>query len=249
MICGENSAVNLTEDGGSAAMLYCKRWSCETCRPRNRWEVIKKARQGKPNAFLTLTVSSSNYDTPEDAARDLVRAWRLLRRGFERDKGIEKVPFIMVIEKHESGWPHMHLLMRTKFIHWGYIKRRWIELTGSSHVDIRAVRGGKRAEYYISKYIGKDPMAFPGCKRWWRSHNYELEESDLAEEFLPPAKWSKVEKHLRQVASELASMGVIIVEERPGFIEWLDDHPSTPTNFRRRNEDCAKRIAARRGRR
>lgn len=54
----------------------------------------------------------------------------------------------------------------------------WEEITGSYMVDIRKIDSRGKAALYVSKYIGKDLAAFPGCKRWWRSHGYSAGAND-----------------------------------------------------------------------
>lgn len=235
LICGEAHIVNRTFAEGEASMLYCKRWSCPTCRPKNRWRVILNADAGRATAMLTLTIDPARYDTPDDAARDMVRGWRLFRRRLAKDKGIENLPFCVVFEQHKSGWPHMHLLIRSKFIAWGYIKRVWQETVGASHVHIRAIRGGRSASHYISKYIGKDPHAFDGCKRWWRSHNYDLTPEDDAEEFLPRRRWQRVDEHIEGLIAALLRQGCEIIEERPGYVRWTEECPEWRSRFFPRN--------------
>lgn len=224
MYCSQAILVNRQSAEGEAAILKCKRWSCEICRPRNRWQVIKEASEGNPTAMLTLTVSNKNYETPDSAARDMVRALVLLRRRLAKEKGIDKLPFIVVFEKHESGWPHMHLLIRAKFIAWGWLKRTWLDLTGSTHVHIRAIRRGTKDAHYISKYIGKDPHAFTGCKRWWRSHNYDQATTDEDTDFIPKKRWEKVDSDLETLIQDLERTGAVVVERTRSWVRWHEEY-------------------------
>lgn len=240
MLCSEHSIVNSDDTGGEAATLKCKRWSCEICRPRNRWEVIKKAEDGRPTAMLTLTVDPAKYECPDDAARDMVRGWSLLRRHLARDKQIEKVPFLVVFEKHESGWPHMHILLRTKFIAWGYLKRQWQEIVGANHVHILAISSQKRVAHYVSKYIGKDPWSFEGCKRWWRSHNYDLSDKESADDVTYKRRWQRIDVSLDSYIKSLDPEYYIIKAERPGYVVWEERFPFWAWEHRK---NCARRRA------
>lgn len=72
----------LSSDGSqtTAIPLYCKRWTCQICKPRRRWQLIKDALRGKPNTFLTLTVNPKWFSGPKARARRLVEAFREIRR-------------------------------------------------------------------------------------------------------------------------------------------------------------------------
>lgn len=80
MFCDEAAKVKWLSDGVAASPLYCKRWSCPECAPRRAKQVRAKARAGKPDTFLTLTVRDTEYATPALAAKALVEAWRKIRR-------------------------------------------------------------------------------------------------------------------------------------------------------------------------
>src|SRR3546814_20125951 len=83
----------------------------------------------------------------------------------------------------------MHLLVRAPYVHWKWLSLEMKRLIGAQSIDIRRVGKRKGAAYYISKYIGKDPEAFKGCKRWWRSHNYDLREDDGREPLRSGSRW------------------------------------------------------------
>lgn len=233
MLCSEATLVNSNADGGQAVILRCKRWSCEICRPHNRWAVIKKAQDGKPTTFLTLTCDPARYETPDEAARDLKRALVLLRRHLLEVKGIEKLPFICVFEKHKSGWPHMHLLIRAPYIHWKWLSLHMKKMIGAQAIHIRKVSRKKGAAHYISKYIGKDPHAFQGCKRWWRSHNYDQKEEDQEPKLRYGHHWQNAEVHFQKFVETLADTGMIIVESRKGYVQWEPEYPDWEYQHRR----------------
>src|SRR3546814_1256446 len=100
---------------------------------------------------MTLTCQPSRYETPDEAARDMKRALVLLRRHLKEKKGIDKVPFIVVFERTQNGWPHMHLLVRAPYVHWKWLSLEMKRLIGAQSIDIRRVGKRKGAAYYISK--------------------------------------------------------------------------------------------------
>lgn len=171
---------SIASDGAAThlAAVLCKRWSCPYCAQVNRWRVISEAIAGKPRRLLTLTVSSTQYPDPAEAASALKRGLRLLRLRLQRHPTLEDFSFLAVFEAHKSGAPHLHLLVRGKFLPWQKLRQWWEEITGSTHIDIRAIKGRKDAARYVAKYLGKDLHAFPGCKRYWRSHGYPKPAND-----------------------------------------------------------------------
>ena len=171
-LCTELSRVNASALEGEISALRCKKWDCDICRPYNRARVIRIARNGNPNIMLTLSVDHKRYETPDDAARDMKRGLVLLRRHIERRWNIKNIPFLVVFEKHQSGWPHMHILLRAKYLHRDTLIGMWKKIVGAWTVDIRAIKKRSHIWYYCTKYIGKDLQAVTGCKRWWRSQNY-----------------------------------------------------------------------------
>lgn len=171
-LCTELSVVNANRQEGEISLLKCKRWQCEICNPDNRWRVMQHCKEGRPNLFMTLTVSNKQFEDPDDAARNMRRCFVLFRRYIAKEWNIENIPFIVVFEKHKSGWPHMHLLLRGKFMEWEKLKAKWNDLVGRGSVDIRRIRKREHVIGYLVKYMGKDLQKFEGCKRWWRSQNW-----------------------------------------------------------------------------
>lgn len=178
-LCTDLSVVNGNRQEGEISMLRCKRWQCEVCHPVNRQKVIGIARRGEPNTFMTLTCDPQHYDTPDEAARDMKRGLVLLRRAIERKWNVKNIPFLVVFERHKSGWPHMHLLMRASYMHWETLRGIWNDIVGAYQVDIRRIKKRSQIYYYVTKYVGKELAAFEGCKRWWRSQNYNVVAEDL----------------------------------------------------------------------
>lgn len=178
MLCSNEVLVNANRIEGEAHLLRCKRWSCETCKEYNRLRVMHAARRGQPNLFMTLTCNPARWSSPDEAARDMKRGLVQLRRRIERRWKIKNIPFIVVYEKTKKGWPHMHLLLRAPYMHWKVLRAMWQEISGAHQVDVRFIKKATQVLFYVTKYIGKDLHAFEGCKRWWRSHNYdELKEA------------------------------------------------------------------------
>jgi len=137
-------------------------------------DLVKKARLGQPNTFMTLTVNPSRGFSPDDRARRLAKAWRKLRALACKKYGYKRIPFLAVFEKHKSGEPHLHILARVKWIDQDWLSRTMALLTGAPIVDIRRVRSRQAIAAYITKYVGKDPTRFKFSKRYWCSQDWDL---------------------------------------------------------------------------
>lgn len=220
MLCSEAILVNQGPSEGHATVLRCKRWNCELCNPFNHRRIKRLAREGKPNTFLTLTVNPSRYETVDEAARDLKTAWVNLRRAMERDFGIRHPPFIAIFERTKAGWPHLHILLRCRFIAQAWYSRTMDRLIGAPIVDVRFIQDTGRVAAYVAKYISKCPEAFERCKRWWRSHDYSVD----AEECEPFRRFSPFTHEFRGTISEWLwrSYGSAckLVEGREGYWRW-----------------------------
>lgn len=209
----------------------CKCWSCDVCKEINRRKIIALGKAGKPTAFLTLTVSNTAYDSPEAAARDLKRAWVALRRRMQRFRPGHKIPFLAVFEKHKSGYPHMHLLIRAPFISVHKLREWWAEITTHSwNVNIMAL-GTRGLVAYACKYIGKDLSAFEGCKRWWRSHDFNEKIEPTEEELAQRRGWGRYEATPQMLASALRQLGATVESERGERFRWRSP-PDRPITLR-----------------
>lgn len=203
-LCTEMSVVNGNRNEGEISALRCKRWTCEVCHPYNRKKVLMAARLGRPNKMITLSIDPSKYETPDDAARDMKRALVHFRRHIERKMGVKNLPFLCVYERHKSGWPHMHILVRSKYLHRDTLIGIWKRLTGAWTVDIRDISKVSQIYYYVTKYIGKELAAFAGCKRWWRSHNYKVVDEDPFEPVIYGSGFIRVQVNYERVQQLLS---------------------------------------------
>ena len=130
-----------------------------------RKQLQRLACDGEASTFLTLTIQNDGSKSEAEAARLLSRGWTLLRKRLMRRHNLTALPFLAVFEAHKSGFPHLHIILRMKFIKQSEISALWLELTGSSVVDIRAVKSRSAVAWYVAKYIGKARGRFEGCKR------------------------------------------------------------------------------------
>ena len=170
--CGEHTLQAKEGDFHAVAHLKCRRWSCPTCGPMRAAALRTQAWKGKPQAFITLTTMRRPDASPVREAARQSAAWVKLRRLTIIKYGLESLPFFAVRERHKSGWPHLHILIRGPFIDQAWLSNQWKRLTGSPVVHIRQVTNSAKAAAYISKYIGKEPAKFGMLKRYWCSQDW-----------------------------------------------------------------------------
>lgn len=132
-----------------------------------------KAFKGNPDMFLTLTMKPGEGLTPEAAAQDFVDGWRALRQYLCRKLNRKALTFLAVFEAHESGLPHLHILLRSKYISRKLIQKWWEARTGSWNVDIRRVHNPRQRASYVSKYVASRPAQFGSLKRYWCSQDWD----------------------------------------------------------------------------
>lgn len=219
-LCTSLVSVNAKEREGTAAAIRCKRWSCPHCAEVNRRRVLLLAKEARPRALLTLTVSSTRYPDVEQAALALKNGLRALRARLVKQPRMENFQFLAVFEKHKSGHPHLHLVLKGKFIPWKWLKRSWEELTGATGITIQFIRSTGQAAAYCAKYIGKDLAQFPGCKRWWRSHGFiDAKAEDYAADH-PRERWERTTYGYFALVDQMEAAGWIVSRQRGHRFTW-----------------------------
>lgn len=173
VLCTERSLVKHSANRLTIKPLRCKCWGCTHCVHQKRRELWFKAFKGEPQRFLTLTVRKGHFTSPEETAREMVKGWRALRQFLERSLNIKKITFLAVFEAHESGWPHLHILLRGSFIHHHIIRKWWAARFDSFEIDIRYVKNSRQRANYVSKYVSEAPEVFASCRRYWCSQDWD----------------------------------------------------------------------------
>jgi len=221
MLCSEASLVNHGLGAIRAITLRCRCWSCDWCLPMRKARLVKDVAAGKPTKLLTLTTRVVEGADPVAEARRQGDAWARLWRLIRKRYPDHELAFFIVREAHKSGWPHIHVALRTPFISWEWLTGQWEALTGSPGIDIRAIYNSADAAKYLAKYIGKDPMRFGTTKRYWHSRNW----FDVRPDPQPPtgdwnSKWYIVKEHLGQLAEHAWMRGwAISMKGRLGYFE------------------------------
>ena len=100
-----------------------------------------------------------------DAARKLARS---------RMRGEEKLEYAWVLEPHQDGWPHVHMVVNSAFISYAWLREAWRRAMGATRAwvygeKVYSIDGACR---YLSKYISKatltpDILAIVYGRRLW----------------------------------------------------------------------------------
>jgi hypothetical protein len=210
--CGERCMSRRDGAIKVAVTLRCRSWGCDECADRRKKQLIAQAIGGKPNLFITLTIRRHPGRTPESAARELARGWRLLRLRIMRDRKWKRLPFIAVFEPHASGWPHIHILLRSKYIDQAWLSTQWLDITKDSFkIDIRRTDDPGRSAGYCAKYCGKGTAKFGTCKRYWQSADYDLRAKKEKPKFEPGFAWEREDICLSRWCRAWTELGYSIV--------------------------------------
>ena len=218
-LCGQwtGSRIDLLTGEVRAGAIWCKSWHCEYCAPIRQRQLMHQAADGNPDKFITLT---SRYRpdemTPDEAAQQLVHAWRMVVQRGKREGIFKDIQYIAIFELTKKGWPHLHILARCPFIVQAWLSKRLEQYADSPRVDIRKVRGRKRAAYYVAKYISKAPDKFHGCKRYWRTRGYDLSEGRKDKPLHDFFAGICSQKHVSEVA--------FFYESHDYRLEWSSEH-------------------------
>jgi len=177
LYCGTSTLVKHAADASEMAMvaIHCKSWQCEECAERMKLALRRKIADGHPDTFLTLTCNPARWKSPEDARAGMAVAWHKLMQQVRREWRYDEVPYAVVVEQTEDGWPHFHVALRVKWIGQKWLSDRWQKYTGASIVDIRRVKSRRGIARYLAKYLTKEPAAFPHKRRAWFGRSWSLE--------------------------------------------------------------------------
>ncbi len=200
MFCSEWSLVKLENKLLTAIPLRCKCWTCYDCAPLRKKRLINECLAGAPDLFITLTSKRIPGGDPDQAAQQLVKAWRTVRARYIKAHGKSSLPFMAVFEATKNGWPHLHIVARCKWLDQGWLSQQMDALIQSPIVDVRRIKNTNKMVNYITKYCGKNPHRFQGVKRYWRSLAFikpAPEEEEVYDEH--NTKWIIVEEYFKRI--------------------------------------------------
>lgn len=120
------------------ARMKCKSYLCPECGPIKAKKLQKaieeKARDFDLTRFLTLTLNPKTIPKDVDDIAYIREIWRKFRVYLQRRYG-KSISYITVLEFHQSGIPHLHVLVN-RYIFQGWISKTWETLGGGRIVCI-----------------------------------------------------------------------------------------------------------------
>ena len=173
-VCGGWSLVKHELNSTRAITLWCRSWCCADCAPFRRAGLKRLAVDGQPTSFITLTVNPAEGQHPEDRARQLSDAWKIVVKRARRKFPKAPLEYMAVFEETKKGEPHLHIIARAPYIPQKWLSQQMDELIHAPIVDIRKVGKVTNAAKYVAKYVGKGPKAFPALKRYWTSQGWDI---------------------------------------------------------------------------
>lgn len=226
--CREQSIVKSMDTELKAYVLKCRSWTCEHCQPSRHSQLRKLAASGLPDMFVTLTTSNETADDFVSAARCLAEAWKLIVKRIKRKYQYEKLEYLAVFEAQKSGRPHLHLLLRCKWIDQKWLSQTCAEILSAPIVDVRRINSAKQAASYVTKYVGKAPGKFGTLKRYWHSRAYAL--SKTVKEILPKVFGEYTERlnmSIGELAFTMRTLGAYISVEDDWHVlaDWGEGVP------------------------
>lgn len=160
----------------------CKGWDCVDCSAVKKRKLRRQILAGEPNKFATFTLRPLAGEYPVEMRKRLSACFNIFIRRTKRHFNLKSLPFLAVVEAHESGFPHIHVFLRCDFIPQKWIKRAWQEITGAFKVDIRQIRNQNGAARYATKYVTKAPARYLKMPRYWSSRDWRVSPKELHNE-------------------------------------------------------------------
>ena len=229
MLCGEEIKVNGQAWSGAAISLRCKCWHCQYCAEINKVSVIGRAKAGRPDTFITLTVNPRWGGSPDERARALVESWRKIRRKVEEQLGKERIPFMAVFEATKKGEPHLHILCRLKWLDQKWLSGQMKEMMDAPIVDIRRIKDRDQASRYVAKYVGKACHKFEGTKRYWTSRDFQLEaDNDNGVPVIERGYWIQCNRSIISLRDQLEAEGTWNTHFTGGRLIWWHKENFSP---------------------
>jgi hypothetical protein len=125
-----------------------------------------------------------------------------------KPKSVKRLHYIAFPEETENKEPHLHILLRTKYIPQAWISEQMQALINSPVIWIEKVKGARGAIAYVTKYVTKAPAQFGRSRRYWYSKFYQL----IKRDFTAESKFSRrnsqlIRQPFQELVLEIATRG------------------------------------------
>jgi hypothetical protein len=135
----------------------------------NAWKILVKRMLRE---FLKPAAERWKLKTEEDYYYQEIQSYYRTRQ--VKEKTIKRIHYMAFPEETEDHQPHLHILLRTKYIPQRWISQQMMDLIKSPIVWIEKVKGAKSAIAYVTKYVTKAPAQFGKSKRYWCSRFFRV---------------------------------------------------------------------------
>lgn len=166
--CGRGAA--LWRDSGTERLVLrsdtCKLRICPACRRRYQFAAVKRIRallqdmQPRTWQFITLTVRHTRAPLAIQAEHLKASFRRLRQRKLWKAAASHGYAVLEITynPQRDEWHPHLHVLVRCRYIDWHQLRKDWVAVTdGSSVIDCGYVRNTQSACDYVAKYLAKPP--------------------------------------------------------------------------------------------
>lgn len=200
---------------------FCKNWDCDRCAPYRKRMLCDALAAGSPTAMLTLSVSSNDGRTIEQRAKWLVRCKQVLTKRIRRQYALERLPHAWVLEPQKSGNPHLHVLLRTRYLPHAWLRANWRDISGGTGCHIEKIDSGVASARYIAKYLNKRPLRLRGTRPYFMSRGWKIAPREK-----PKHWWDQHRARvlrattLEQIKAAVREHGYRVIEESDDAIEF-----------------------------
>lgn len=147
------------------------------------------------------------------------KAVRIAKR--EDRRKTEIAAHFWIMEEHKSGWPHMHILWRGRYVPQWWLSQQLEELIQSPIVDVRRVKNPAQRAAYVAKYCGKKPHQFGTTKRYSQTRNYKLQSEWSSDRSLPKGlRWIERKTQVHQVVKGWIDQDRQVYQLSPRLFMW-----------------------------
>ena len=205
---------SLTSQETSYQRLNCKSWGCSHCGPRRarryKHAIRTVADHLHLQRFLTLTLDPERIEG--DPVVYLRETFNKLRTYLRRKYGCAP-KYIAVLEFHQNGKPHLHVLI-DRFVEQAWLSSSWEAVGGGRIVDIRFV-DLHRISHYLAKYLTVDLLlsAPKGVRRVTCSRGIVLLEKSAKDR-----SWRLLRTNITHLYSRLFLLVVSLQYDEDGIL-------------------------------
>lgn len=185
---------------GEVRLVRCKCYNCEFCGKRKVQRLFSAVERyfSRFSYVRMWTFTASNAGlSKESHAKLMQKSWQRFWKEFRRSKFLtdetKAVKYFRVVELHESGYVHYHVLV-TGWMKWEFVQNLWnwslaktlgissVNAERYGSVNVRASHSAKSAAGYVAKYVIKsikDRMR-TNMRKWSRSEKTALFDAPAA---------------------------------------------------------------------